>query len=84
MSLYTPNPVPAETADLPGFLADELQEIETAINIKDFLSLEETNVDPFRPQDGEIRRADGTNWDPGSGRGIYWYDTVAAAWKFLG
>ena len=84
MSLYTPDPVPSEPEDLPEFLVGELQEIEKAINIKEFLSLEETNVDPFRPQGGEIRLADGTNWNPGSGRGMYWYDAVAAAWKLLG
>lgn len=85
MSIYTPGAVPTKAEDVPDFLEVEVEELKRAINVKEFLKLEETNVDPFRPQDGEIRLADGTNWDPiASGRGIYWYDGDAAAWKLLG
>lgn len=37
---------------------------------------------PINPQEGDIVRADGTSWNPGSGRGFYGYDN--GAWTFLG
>ena len=30
---------------------------------------------PERPQTGQIVFADGSDWNPGSGRGLYYYDT---------
>ena len=55
----------------------------------DVMRLEQTNVDPSneggtnkgKPRDGDIRYADGTNWNPGSGAGIYAY--VGGAWTKL-
>lgn len=37
---------------------------------------------PVNPEEGDIVRADGTSWDPGSGGGFYGYH--AGAWVFLG
>lgn len=37
---------------------------------------------PINPQEGDIVRADGTSWDPGSGAGFYGYH--GGAWTFLG
>ena len=42
------------------------------------LSLEKLHEEPLRPRDGMVVYADGSNWDPGSGEGIYAY--VAGAW----
>lgn len=39
---------------------------------------------PAKPRNGMVRMADGTNWNPGSGRGYYGYDEDTAAWRFLG
>ena len=44
------------------------------------LELRISNVAPVRPRDGMIVAADGTNWDPGSGRGVYYYD---GGWVFV-
>ena len=84
MSIYKPLPVPSDPKDLPGYFAQELLAIEQAINVKEFLQLQETHVEPERVENGIIYLADGTDWNPGSGRGIYWYDGDAAAWKLLG
>lgn len=43
--------------------------------------LEMTTVEPPKPRTGMFRLADGTQWDPGSGRREYWYDEVAGAWQ---
>ena len=43
----------------------------------------QANVDPSdndgKPRNGDIRYADGTNWNPGSGEGIYAYTNDAWA-----
>ena len=37
---------------------------------------------PDKPREGDIRLADGTEWDPGAGQGIYaWY---SGSWHKLG
>lgn len=41
-----------------------------------------TNVAPATPVEGDIALADGTGWNPGSGKGFYGYYT--GAWHFLG
>jgi hypothetical protein len=34
--------------------------------------------------DGLLAYADGTNWNPGSGKGYYRYNTTGATWVFVG
>lgn len=40
------------------------------------------NVAPDKPRDGLIAKADGTNWNPGSGEGVYCY--YGGSWHLLG
>lgn len=40
------------------------------------------NAAPGRPYDGMVAFADGTNWNPGAGQGLYIY--YATAWNKLG
>jgi hypothetical protein len=44
------------------------------------LSLSEVYNEPTRPRNGQIVFADGTQWDPGSGRGIYIYNGNGSNW----
>ncbi len=37
-----------------------------------------TNVAPAKPREGDLRYADGTNWNPGGGAGLYRY--TSGAW----
>lgn len=46
-----------------------------------FLRLTESNAALARPREGMLAFADGTNWNPGSGQGIYAY--YGAAWVKL-
>lgn len=50
--------------------------------IAPFFLLSVTNVPPPKSQDGMIVFADGTNWNPGSGRG--YYGKSSGVWVFLG
>jgi hypothetical protein len=45
------------------------------------LVLEPQYVEPWRPRDGLIVYADGTEWNPGSGAGLYQYR--AGVWTFI-
>lgn len=79
---YTPGIVPRNVNDLVRFLEDELQNLRFAINALEAGHLDKTNVAPTKPAEGDIRFADGTNWNPGLGKGIYYYN--GTAWTRIG
>ena len=58
-------------------LSDTLSELET-----DAVLLKEWNAEPVKLYNGLVVYADGTNWNPGSGRGVYAYEN--GTWKLLG
>ena len=45
------------------------------------LRLVPLHVEPYRPRVGSLVYADGTDWDPGSGEGVYVY--TGSAWVAL-
>lgn len=80
---YRPPNVPPDPAQLPGFLRQELQQISKSIAAPVFvLALATSNKPPDRLRDGDTVLADGTNWNPGSGQGVYTY--YGATWHKLG
>lgn len=72
----------------PGIVDDqivgrELIKIADALDTPDkFLMLETQYVAPTKLRDGMIALADGTQWNPGSGAGVYAY--YGATWNKLG
>jgi hypothetical protein len=79
---YSPQIVPTNPADLPAFLRDELAGLQNAIAILAAGHIDTSHVAPLKPRDGDIRLADGTDWNPGSGQGVYCY--YNSTWNFLG
>jgi hypothetical protein len=81
---YTPGIVPRFQSNdhIATFLWDELQKIKAAIDALAAGHLDVTHVEPAKPRQGDIRYFDGTDYNPGSGAGIYYYN--GAAWTFLG
>jgi hypothetical protein len=75
MTAYTPEPVPlsVENLALQEYLYREFLRVSNALEIADAVVLPNTNVAPTRPQEGEVKYADGVNWNPGSGEGFYGY-----------
>lgn len=60
------NPTPESLAD---WCIREFRRIEAAVNqVHDHETL---HAEPARLYDGMVRYADGTNWNPGSGEGLY-------------
>jgi len=47
----------------------------------DSLSLNPLHVEPTKRRPGRLAYADGTDWDPGSGEGLYIY--TSAGWSLL-
>lgn len=88
MNRWTASPAPSSITEVPNWIFRELNRLaDTMYNI-DILRLEETNAEPGseggrtqKPRSGDIRFADGTNWNPGEGRGIYAF--IDEAWVKL-
>lgn len=79
---YAPPTVPTDAAQLPRFILDELTKISAAIGVLAEGHIEMSYAAPAKPRQGDIRLADGTTWNPGSGKGVYCY--YGSAWHFLG
>lgn len=81
--MYRKNNVPQDANALPAFLDQELSEIERAQNEPVFiLQLAVSNVPPPKVRLGMLVEADGTNWNPGAGAGLYVYRP--AGWVKVG
>lgn len=59
----------------------EIEDLDSRLRDVEASLLTITHVAPVKLHEGMIRIADGTNWDPGSGAGLYIY--LGAAWNKL-
>jgi hypothetical protein len=80
---YQPSPLPINQENLGLYLTTELKRLGDILFNQATFRLERTHTAPTRPRGGDIRYADGTNWDPGSGEGIYFYKESTSAWVQL-
>lgn len=78
---YSPDTPPFRSEELHGYLERELQKIKVAIDLLALGHLDKTYVAPAKPRDGDIRFADGVQWNPGSGEGVYVF--YNATWNFI-
>ena len=79
---YEPGPLPENVEDLGGYLVSELKRLGGILFNQATFRLEVTHVEPTRPRKGDIRYADGTDWNPGSGEGIYFFNN-SGTWTQL-
>jgi hypothetical protein len=83
MAYTSRKPPPPEIWDDPKLMAlfqwmeGELDAIAQDSQETNALELRETNAAPSKPREGMIVRADGTNWNPGTGKGLYTYKNGA-------
>jgi|TARA_R110002051_G_scaffold131935_2_gene205643 hypothetical protein len=71
---WSPNPAPVDPLQLPDYLFNELNRVGDIIFNLDTFRLEPTHTPtgPLKPRAGDIRYADGSDWNPGgTGEGIY-------------
>lgn len=80
---YRPGPI-ADVESLPARLSTELLSIAAAFDEVECYSTRfvELHTEPARRFTGLTVLADGTDWNPGSGAGVYTY--YGAAWHKLG
>ena len=64
-------------------VAAELLQISRAIEDLNARIYPKLYAEPTKPQDGMVVFADGTEWDPGSGEGLYRYDLSSDEWISL-
>lgn len=79
--IYYPGQVPAEYD--AQFLSQELSRISAtlaALEVSQVI-ITPVHVEPERLTEGLVANADGTDWNPGSGAGLYEY--VSGAWSKL-
>lgn len=81
---YTPGQAPDDTKEFQRYMYNELLRISAVLNAVSLGHLDKTTVAPTKPRDGDVRYADGTLWNPGSGQGVYYYKSATSAWVFLG
>ena len=79
-ALYLPEVAPDDPTVLAEFLNREFARVSIAILLIAAGSVEETFVVPAKPRTGMLRLADGTSWNPGAGRGVYYYDENSSSW----
>lgn len=69
---------------LADFVVRELRRIGQAMYpgiFPDFIQLTTLNAEPDKPREGMVVLADGTDWNPGSGAGVYGY--IGGLWVSL-
>jgi len=79
---FVPEPPPREVT--PEYLYRELSRLGEVIDVLASGQIPLAYSEPDKPYTGMTRFADGTNWDPGSGRGVYYYDENDTSWHKLG
>lgn len=82
--LYKPEPAGElnNLADAVAYFKRELENLERAFVLSMPNPLDELHVAPNKVFTGLTVLADGTDWNPGSGQGVYTY--YAGAWHKLG
>ena len=83
-AVYQPDPIgpDASLPELISFVQRENARIAAALVAKLDKGVEFLSVQPAKRFEGLTVGADGTNWNPGGGKGVYTY--YSGAWNKLG
>jgi hypothetical protein len=81
--MYTPSPLPnvdrMSSSEVVQFFHEELRRVAQEFEqVYDGQFLSARHVEPSKRRDGQLVYADGTDWNPGSGKGFYFYN--GSAW----
>jgi len=66
---YVPEQCPQNPAEIPEYIMRELPRI--AASLDQTHTHDELHAEPAKLEDGMVVYADGTDWDPGAGEGLY-------------
>jgi hypothetical protein len=86
LSTYNPGNPPSQIDPVAGaYLRREHQAIKNALERADpWKTLEVRGIEPEKVVAGMLVIADGTEWNPGSGEGLYRRNKDNTAWVFIG
>lgn len=73
--------VPQRVEDVVAYLQRTMPQVAAGLRLFDDSLFNKTHVAPTKTEAGMVRYADGTNWNPGSGAGLYQY--TGSAWARL-
>lgn len=81
---YVPGDPPADPKELQRYLRFEFIKIKVAVEALAAGHLDKETEAPAKPRDGDYRYADGTSWNPGAGKGIYFHNgLVWTLWQAI-
>lgn len=73
-------PAVSTVAELAAYVGEEFRRLQEGLATpQDYAFLRTLHVAPARPREGMLAIADGTNWNPGSGAGLYIFRSGAWA-----
>ncbi len=78
--------IPTVRDDQPDWMNEYFRRIKQQFDVnRNQYTFEPLHAEPERKWDGLFVNADGVDWNPGRGRGIYYYDsTFGGEWVFVG
>jgi len=80
--VYVPEPFSGDSPEaLRAYVYKELLRISIAFETGTAREFEELHEAPAKPREWMVVGADGTDWNPGSGRGVYVY--LGGSWTKL-
>lgn len=81
--MYQVSSPPANKEELESWVIGELLKVSAILQqVFSGYILPELSVAPTKPKERQLAFADGVNWNPGSGKGVYCY--YNSTWHFLG
>ncbi len=76
---YVPEACPGNPEEISEYLMRELYRVQSAL--EQMHTHDIVHTAPTRPTEGQVIYADGTDWNPGSGAGLY--ERKGGAWVKL-
>lgn len=83
MAFKAERPPSGNQVTLATWLYEQFQRIAQSFERVENVTLTELHSAPARKINGTVVFADGTDWNPGSGRGLYYYDAISDTWVQL-
>lgn len=74
VTFYQPGSIPENPEYLGEFVIRELKKLGDIVYNVASMRLEQLHAEPDKPRNGDIRYADGSDWNPGQGKNLYYYN----------
>lgn len=81
--VFNPPAPPADPAQLQRYLQELNVHIGAAFALVAKMNHPVLHKAPAKPRDGDPAHADGSDWNPSSGKGLYIYKASTATWVLV-